>query len=190
MVSCVAHLGSGLSAHAPLVQDALGKPTIIVSRRSRGSAITRWMLLSSSSFISTRVARTRNVSVSKPGRRPKPRRPAGAGRRAQAPDSGDPGSEVDLARTRIGQRLDAPALDAACDLPRVGRRRLCRKGARPHKCGDHQPKESRLPRLATSTFPPNLNDCPLWTGMASVSGPGRWWQWVAGRDFHDRGPTA
>ena len=162
-----------LASHdAPHVQDALGNSTIIVSRRSRGSAITRWMSLSSSSFIATRAARTRNVLVSKPAAC----QAADACRRlptAQAPDRGRPRREVDLAGQGIGQRLDVPALDTARDLPRVGRRRLRRENARPGKWGDHQPKESDCHGLATSTFPQNLNDCPLWTAMSSVLAWGR-----------------
>ena len=51
---------------APAVQVAAGNSAIIVWPLLRGSAITRWMSLSSSSFISTSDARTRYVVCSMP----------------------------------------------------------------------------------------------------------------------------
>lgn len=58
---------------APAMQDAAGNSAITVARLLLGSAITRWMSLSSSSFISSRDARTRYVVLSTPRSRRRPR---------------------------------------------------------------------------------------------------------------------
>ena len=58
---------------APAVHDLAGSSAIIVAPVLLGSAITRWMSLSSSSFISTSFAWTRNVVCSTPRPRRRPR---------------------------------------------------------------------------------------------------------------------
>jgi hypothetical protein len=57
---------------ARAVHELAGNSAIIVAPVLLGSAITRWMSLSSSSFITTSFARTRNVvrSTPRPRRRP------------------------------------------------------------------------------------------------------------------------
>jgi hypothetical protein len=58
---------------APAVQDLAGSSAIIVAPVLVGSAITRWMSLSASTFISTSFACTRNVVRSTPRPRRRPR---------------------------------------------------------------------------------------------------------------------
>ena len=164
---------------APAVQDAAGNSAIIVARLLLGSAITRWMSLSSSSFISSKRcphAERRPLHASQSPQADV----AGDLLLAQGPDRRRARRETEPAPGRIGERLHGPALDTAADLLRARSSRLRGSDPRPRE-GDDRQAEEKSSQITPHCDPhaplPRAEARPSWTrlvlqGVSPATGGG------------------